>query len=354
MPAGPPASSSSLPGPREPPTGNPVAVGQRVVFLLRKRELVLLHCLLALQEPDPLPMTISELARNRGRFAVVDVVGQLTSAKRGSQMLLLSSQFPDRAVERVGHVFETDLEIDQRVVEDARLTATEAAEPLLVQQAVESGLEFFESHSGVKCYRPMVSLGTMRLPALAAPIALLLLAGCSLSERATRCGIAALAGPTMLLEEFTHTGKTMATVTVPMPEVLPVRIAVGAAQRGLVGQTDSTWIVGVDGPFPPLPEKGFGILLVDPVVGRAAIHERIAALGAGVDRIVLDISHLGVIDGRVYMERVDRFVYKGHEGAVPVVGVLVYNEDGLLSEWREYYDRASLLREMGLSSDFAH
>lgn len=212
-------------------------------------------------------MTISELARNRGRFAVVDVVGQLTSAKRGSQMLLLSSQFPDRAVERVGHVFETDLEIDQRVVEDARLTATEAAEPLLVQQAVESGLEFFESHSGVKCYRPMVSLGTMRLPALAAPIALLLLAGCSLSERATRCGIAALAGPTMLLEEFTHPGKTMATVTVPMPEVLPVRIAVGAAQRGLVGQTDSTWIVGVDGPFPPLPEKGFGILLVDPVVG---------------------------------------------------------------------------------------
>lgn len=95
-------------------------------------------------------------------------------------------------------------------------------------------------------------------------------------------------------------------------------------------------------------------MMVDPVVGRAAIHERIAALGAGVDRIVLDISHLGVIDGRVYMERVDRFVYKGHEGAVPVVGVLVYNEDGLLSEWREYYDRASLLREMGLSSDFAH
>lgn len=95
-------------------------------------------------------------------------------------------------------------------------------------------------------------------------------------------------------------------------------------------------------------------MMVDPVVGRAAIYERIAALGAGVDRIVLDIAHLGVIDGRVYMERVDRFVYKGHEGAVPVVGVLVYNDDGLLAEWREYYDRASLLREMGLSSDFAH
>ncbi len=107
----------------------------------------------------------------------------------------------------------------------------------------------------------------MRPNVLAAPLALLLLAGCNLSERATRCGIAALAGPTMLLEEFTHPGKTMAAVTVPMPEILPVRFTAGAAQRGIVGQTDSTWIVGVDGPFSPIPEKAFGVLLVDPVAG---------------------------------------------------------------------------------------
>ncbi|MEQ8178400.1 MAG: nuclear transport factor 2 family protein [Amphiplicatus sp.] len=95
-------------------------------------------------------------------------------------------------------------------------------------------------------------------------------------------------------------------------------------------------------------------MMVEPVAGREQIYARIAAMGKGIERILLDISHMGVIDGRVYMERVDRFVYKGHEGAVPVVGVLSYNDDGLISEWREYYDRASLLREMGLSGDFDH
>ena len=31
---------------------------------------------------------------------------------------------------------------------------------------------------------------------------------------------------------------------------------------------------------------------------------------------------MGVIDGLVFMERVDRFVYRGKQGAVPVTGVL--------------------------------
>lgn len=95
-------------------------------------------------------------------------------------------------------------------------------------------------------------------------------------------------------------------------------------------------------------------MMVEPVIGRTEIAARIAALGAGVEEILLDIAHLGVIDGRVYMERVDRFTYNGHKGEVPVVGVLTYDDDGLVAEWREYYDRASLLRAMGVASDFDH
>lgn len=94
-------------------------------------------------------------------------------------------------------------------------------------------------------------------------------------------------------------------------------------------------------------------MMVDPVVGREAIYARIAALGAGVQSIVLDVDHIGVIDGRVYVERWDRFVYNGKKGEVPVVGVLSINDDNLVTEWREYYDRAHLLREMG-ASDFDH
>jgi len=97
-------------------------------------------------------------------------------------------------------------------------------------------------------------------------------------------------------------------------------------------------------------EKGvLRSMMIEPVVGRQAIYERIAALGKGAPGgVVLDVAHMGVIDGLVFIERTDRFVYNGKSGAVPVVGVLDIR-DGKVQEWREYYDRAELLREMGVS-----
>lgn len=88
-------------------------------------------------------------------------------------------------------------------------------------------------------------------------------------------------------------------------------------------------------------------MMIEPVVGRAAIYDRIAALGAGAPGgVILDVSHMGVVDGLVFIERVDRFVYKGRPGSVPVVGVLDIR-DGKVREWREYYDRAQLLNALG-------
>jgi limonene-1,2-epoxide hydrolase len=101
------------------------------------------------------------------------------------------------------------------------------------------------------------------------------------------------------------------------------------------------------------PDGVLHSMMVDPVVGREAIYERISGLGAGIDEIVLDIDHIGVIDGRVYVERWDRFTFKGKKGEVPVVGVISFGDDNLISEWREYYDRAHLLREMGVE-EFDH
>jgi len=90
-------------------------------------------------------------------------------------------------------------------------------------------------------------------------------------------------------------------------------------------------------------------MMIEPVVGRPAIYERISALGKGAPGgVTLDVAHMGVIDGLVFIERTDRFVYNGHAGSTPVVGVLDIR-NGKVKEWREYYDRASLLREMGVS-----
>lgn len=90
-------------------------------------------------------------------------------------------------------------------------------------------------------------------------------------------------------------------------------------------------------------------MMIEPVKGREAIYQRIAALGKGAPGgVVLDVSHMGVIDGLVFIERVDRFTYNGKPGAVPVVGILDV-QDGKVKAWREYYDRAQLLKEMGAS-----
>lgn len=92
-------------------------------------------------------------------------------------------------------------------------------------------------------------------------------------------------------------------------------------------------------------------MMIEPVTGREAIFKRVSELGKGAPGgVVLDVSHIGVIDGLVFIERVDRFVYNGHKGSTPVVGVLDIR-GGKVVEWREYYDRATLLREMGVGQN---
>ena len=101
------------------------------------------------------------------------------------------------------------------------------------------------------------------------------------------------------------------------------------------------------------PDGVLHSVMSTPVVGREAFAERLRVLARGLERIQLHVKAIGVIDGRVFVERVDDFDVNGSHGEVPVVGVLRV-EDGLVTEWLEYYDRATLLRGMGLDSDFAH
>lgn len=94
------------------------------------------------------------------------------------------------------------------------------------------------------------------------------------------------------------------------------------------------------------PDGVLHSVMSEPVVGRAAFADRLAELATGLERIQLHITAIGVVDGRVFVERVDDFDTNGHHGEVPVVGILRV-EDGLVTEWLEYYDRATLLRGMG-------
>jgi len=92
-------------------------------------------------------------------------------------------------------------------------------------------------------------------------------------------------------------------------------------------------------------------MMIDPVIGRETIRKRIVGLGAGIEDITLHIVNMGRVGDVIMIERVDEFTYNGNYGKVPVVGILEI-EDGLVKEWREYYDRAELLHALGLEEDF--
>ncbi|MGD8580894.1 MAG: nuclear transport factor 2 family protein, partial [Lysobacterales bacterium] len=83
-------------------------------------------------------------------------------------------------------------------------------------------------------------------------------------------------------------------------------------------------------------------MMLEPVVGREAIRERLSQLAPGLERIELQIRNRGVIGNTVVLERTDDFTYKGKHSRVPVVGMLEI-ENGRVTEWREYYDHASLV-----------
>ena len=71
----------------------------------------------------------------------------------------------------------------------------------------------------------------MRRPYVLAGAALLALAGCGDREGSGRagCGIAALAGPTLLLSEFNVPNQTLGMPPATLPETLVARFAAGPA-----------------------------------------------------------------------------------------------------------------------------
>lgn len=98
--------------------------------------------------------------------------------------------------------------------------------------------------------------------------ALLLLAACGHSPdrsaaRSAACGLASLAGPTALLGQFSVPEQTLASPPRQLPERMVVRLVAGPAYPAIVGRSDSSWVIGVEGAVPPNVKPGFGVLVLD-------------------------------------------------------------------------------------------
>lgn len=110
----------------------------------------------------------------------------------------------------------------------------------------------------------MTYLLPMRQPGIAA-LFLLLACGRSpdRSDESAACGLAALAGPTALLSQFSVPDQTLASPPRQLPERLVVRLVAGPAYPAIVGRADSLWVIGIDGRLPPNVKPGFGVLIMD-------------------------------------------------------------------------------------------
>jgi hypothetical protein len=98
--------------------------------------------------------------------------------------------------------------------------------------------------------------------------AVLLLFGCdrspdSASTGSAACGLAALAGATALLTQFSVPDQTLGSPPRQLPERMVVRLVAGPAYPAIVGRADSLWIIGVEGRLPPKVKPGFGVLVLD-------------------------------------------------------------------------------------------
>ena len=78
------------------------------------------------------------------------------------------------------------------------------------------------------------------------------------------CGITALAGATMLLDQFAVPQQTLSQPPRTAPRFLAVRLAAGPAYRGVVSAVDSSWAVRVEGQPPQGVIPGFGVLITGP------------------------------------------------------------------------------------------
>ena len=88
-------------------------------------------------------------------------------------------------------------------------------------------------------------------------------------------------------------------------------------------------------------------VMIEPIVGREAIYQRIKGLEAANKHFHGHILRHGVIgNGTLVTERVDELVIDGVSRSYPVVGLLDFDGDRIVL-WKDYYDRNQLLRAQG-------
>ena len=86
---------------------------------------------------------------------------------------------------------------------------------------------------------------------------------------------------------------------------------------------------------------------VEPVQGREAIQATLAQFVDISTDAEFEVTALAVSGNKVLTERVDRFTIAGKRIEIPVMGTFEVTAGGKISAWRDYFDMAQFMKQMG-------
>ncbi len=134
----------------------------------------------------------------------------------------------------------------------------------------------------------------------------LLAAACDRS-RPPPCGFGALAGYTVLRDQFSQPQQTLSAPPASLPEKLVVRLVAGPAYPAFTGRTGETLVVGVEGTLPANARPTYGVLVIDPggVARGVVLYENEIVRGAPrIGTVSLGSSVVPLIGVQVDLARV--------------------------------------------------
>jgi hypothetical protein len=257
-------------------TGGTVLGGELRQVALRERKLLPLQAQLFFEHRHPLPVPGRELFRDLNRLGVGHLRRQPATTLGIDELLSLLRQLALGGGKRIAHRTDGDLRLKQRGVQLTGASPGIARWSVVGEELLEPGHEPFE-HGGIVRItdwrngrdRPGGRQGTGRVTLLDMPRRLFLLPmlglmACSTGQGGGACGLTAIAGATMLLQEFAIPGQTLGAPPASLPPRLVARVAAGPAFEAEVGRTpDSAWVIGVQGSVPATIKPGFGVLVLD-------------------------------------------------------------------------------------------
>ncbi len=82
----------------------------------------------------------------------------------------------------------------------------------------------------------------------------------------------------------------------------------------------------------------------DPVTGLEGIRQLVSFFVGPADSIDWEITNIAQTENTVLTERIDRFVIKGKEIVLPIMGTFEI-QNGKIAAWRDYFDMATWQRQ---------